>query len=236
MSKIDPFYNLFQYFIDPYICSLEMPHSSSCTIGRLLSIPVRYILMILILFEGCHSYITCVTALFYWLEMQTKYFNNLKLIRNPKQVSKHITMFKIALGTWENCLSEWMRILMGTFFVVITVFTIVSIKYASKIPIQIYWLIPTFGVTDMVIIYFVFEFVMGCHEDSTMDLYEQRNRIICENTSGRLNFENKITLKTLLGIRPISIKCGGSFILKRKTKSTYYATIVETTVNGILLS
>ncbi len=45
----------------------------------------------------------------------------------------------------------------------------------------------------------------------------------------------QMTKRRLTSLSPISMKCGGTFVLKKETKSTFYTAIVERTMEGLLV-
>lgn len=229
--EIDPFVNVYKLAIQPHFCSSVEDNSQICQVANSISIGIRYYLSLMSVLEGNRSYAIYITVIFLWLEMQSRYFQKFENMSQNLSFFKFYSKFQLALGTWDIALNEWLRTLLGAFFLTIVVCNVVTLRYGSMIPLSILWFLPTAAITEVMLIFWLFQYITACHEDTERILFEQR--ACWRNRKSDKNF--RYFSKRIKSLRPVSLKCGDSFVLKQETKSTYYQAIVETTVDGLLL-
>lgn len=228
---MDPYINVYTFYFRYRVCDTTI--ENSCKLPDIIAFVIRLILGYFDVTEACRSFSLLMITLFLWLEMQTKYFERLKSIQNNLFFPWY-HRYQLALRTWEKALFEWIRILMGTFFVVIVVCNVVSVKYVvrGRMPAYVAWLIPSVSILYMSTVYLLFPYIMGSHEDTEELLRRRRYQLFLERKS-RKDFE--VQRRMLVAIRPISLRCGDSFILKKETKSAFYGVVVARTIDGILM-
>ena len=229
--KLDPFYGLYLYFVAPI---------GSTWLTYIFPL-IRYVLMAIYWLEAVRLCSIFIVILFYWLEMQSKYLDYIERI--AMKIENNCTFqfcdeyikLQIVCQTWENTFGYWIQLCLSTAFLLIVFCAISAIKYASVIPFTVYWPLILIGVFDSGLVYFLFPFVTECKETTEDLLKEYRLKTLGNLKSWGLGWKRKILMRRLNGMRPIAVKCGGGFSLKRTTKCTFSASIIEVTVNGILL-
>lgn len=230
-ENVDSFYNIYTHYIKSYFCTDGAPHS--CDVANWTSIVTRFLLCFFGFAEGSRTQMTILTVFFLWLEMQSRYQFLLLRKLNSQEFFRWYNKVRIALSIVEHVLSSWIQTLMMAFFFVIVVANVATIRFITVLPLKVFWFVPACSFLYSSSLSLLFPHIMGCNEQTDFILQKCRQEILHNCRTSSLSV--KVTLKILRSLRPISLKCGSSFILKRNTKSTFYDTIVQRTVDGILL-
>lgn len=207
------------------------------TILNIALIIVRVILMTLFMSEAARLFSTFVVIMLHWVEMQSTYLlwiqGNLRFTSDEDFHRKYI-QFRIALQTWEIPYSDWIRSMMTIFFCLIVLCNITAVKYPDKIPFLMYIFVLDVSIADFFTISVTLPFFTDSHESTQKILLEKRKIIIFNGTKISLQ-SRKVASRQLRSLRPVAVKCGSSFILKKSTKSAFYNEIVQATMNGVLI-
>lgn len=218
-SNADPIYSVLK------LMSEDKP---SCTARGIGITIMRILIQCIIAFEATRTYTLCMLLLFLWLEMQFTWLNGLTS-HCRKRCEKFCNFYQIGcivMKTWEVALAEWIRIFMSTLFIVIVTCNVITVKYSKVVPLSLLWLFPIFSIINACVVYLVFPFLCGLIGYTKNIILQYK--MICY---GR----GKTEYKVILSLRPMSIKCGETFLLRRKTKSEFYMAVVQRTIEGILL-
>lgn len=228
-NNLDPFYFSGSYIIHEILqLDLEAIAFSGFKVKSVFN-ATRCILTILMCAEASRSHCFNITMLLYWLEMQTKYLHILTKLPVEKALIWY-PRFQIVLATMSKPLFRWLQVLLETFFWVIVSCNVATIKLSSVIPIATFMLIPVISLTDMMIIYLVFPLIAEC-PDHTAKLLKS---LMLELNLGKT--KRRMLRKKLKSMKIITLYCGKAFPLKNETKTTFYHTIIQRTLDGILLN
>lgn len=175
-------------------------------------------------------YSITMTCLFFWLEMQAKYLTRLSSVveENDEQFFNWYSAFDIASGIWKDAVSEIIRVCMGCMHAVIVVCLVVSIRYFDQMPLSTCWFVPTVALVNAMMFCIMLPYLTGCLEQ-TKQLIADKKRM----TSMCLKPKwSKVKLRSL---RYVAMHCGGTFPLKRHTKSEFFRSVVDRTLDGVLI-
>lgn len=147
------------------------------------------------------------------------------------------------MAIMDKVLSNWLQIFMGTFFVMIVVCTVASIQYVGVIPFTVYCVIPSCGVMDIFVVYLIFPFITGCHEETEVIIENAYKKILIRKSSidekmftkKYINSRKNLHEKMIKSTKPISLKCGNIFVLKKSTKGKFYEAVIARVIDGVLL-
>lgn len=219
--NLDPLYSLQRF-------TKWLPHPVEVA-GRLVSTQISF-------FVALQTYGLAVTSLFLWLEMQSRYFLHLK---NMTKVTNHqiffnwYAIFQIVVKIGKNPISEWIRIYMCSMFGVIVECNVMSIRNFGEVPLHIFWFIPSISVVNLVLCNIMLPYVTGCVEQTKKMITKKENLINAFNFNSAL--DRKFNKRKVKCFQPVSMHCGGTFPLKQHTKSQFLLTIVDRTLDGILI-
>lgn len=147
---------LWAYHLDPvgsvleYLFAHDVPHGGSVSISL-----TRLILMILFLAEASRIYASFVALIFHWLEMVSVY---LELVRaSSSRISNsefwlHYVQLQLVIQTWEKPFAEWIKLMMGTFLVIIVFCNIIAMKFYTIISPMLILMVSTCTIVDILVV------------------------------------------------------------------------------------
>lgn len=220
---------LVYYNLDPYYgLNLFYHWSSSYT-----EIAVRFVITLIGFIVGVQIYGLTMTSLFLWLEMQSKYLKLLASLTKSDAFFPWYYKFDIVSKIGKNVTSERIRIYMASMFGVIVVCNVITIRNFGEIPFEVFWFIPTISWFNCLLFYFMVPYLTECMEDTKQMILEKEGIMTSSHRSSVLEIKwGKMKIRSL---KPIAMHCGGTFPLKKHTKSEFLLAIVQRTLDGILI-
>lgn len=227
-ENVDVYVGIFQYQLAPIFCTSNI----SCQVFNWLSKVTRFLVILGSFMEGIRTQMVIIVVLFTWLEMQSRYLFLLGKLTSSKKFFSLYIKFRLVMKIVDDVLSNWIRALMLTCFFIIVASNVATIKLYSVLPLTLFWFPPACSVLYSISLFFVFTHMMGC--------FEQTDRIL-KNCRQHLGYKyygefcSLMKVKKLRSIPTVALKCGGSFTLKRDTKTTFFNEVILRTVDGILI-
>lgn len=197
-------------------------HGSRNITMALIFLIFRYIFIFMCYFDGFRNWAVVYTMFFLWLEMQSKYLNQLRRSLTTKAFVSSYQKLQLCFQTWENGLNQLVYFIMSGFFAIIVMSNLIFVNFRQHLPVIIWWYMPMLSVLLTTLLTLWFPFIVECHEQTKLLLRRQKSL-------------SKSNWRKLHGLRPVSVKCAGAFIIKRETRSTFLESIVMRTVDGILM-
>lgn len=229
VQRLDPLYCVITFYMAPCL-DVDTIIFSVISSLRLASLIIGFL-------ESFRTYSVLMGTLFLWLEMQSMFIQCLQAIPAFSESGHFFRMynsFRIVLKTWEDALFQWMLILMGSLFSMIVLCNVTTLKYWGAVPLSVIWFMPGCSLTDTLIFFFIFPFIVGCHE-KTRDILHQRRHALRANIFKGSILDMKVAERQLHCLKPISMQCGQLFVLERDTKAQFYNGIIGRTMDGVLL-
>lgn len=227
----DPFYS-YHVYLGAYTklgrgCHVDQSGQFLTTI----SFFVRVSISVVTALEAYRLFAITFSLLIYWCEIVSKCLLALRWGVPPQHFYKSYLVTKVTMKIWEDCLNNWIRLLLGCFFWVIVISARTVFKY-NDLTFLIRWIFIAFGVVGTGAIYFLFSFFVGFLEESELLLKERGG-----NAGIVFKTRNEVILlrKRLRALKPIEVKCGDSFLLKKSTKTTFYGAVISRTVDILLM-
>lgn len=224
LTKNDPFYGIQRYY---YILTGFCVRLGFAAIVLFL---IRTVILLFFVAEAYRLLLLNVFLSFYWLEMLSKYLHWIRKIKRSDHFQKWYVRCQLICKVWEHYLNSWMRLMFGTFFFVIILGNTIVLRYYAQVPPIEFWIFPFASVLTASCVYFTFPVITACLEECTVEL--RRRFVKAKGLRGKLGLAQR---KQVAALRPISIKCGGNFVIKKKTQSTFYEAVIYRTVDAILL-
>lgn len=175
-----------------------------------------------------------ISVLLYWCEMESLFLEHLEYILDSDSAHflANFRLFQICFKGWEAVLSLIVGLVMGAFFNLIVISNVTVINFFNEMPTSLAIVQIFLSVTLLFVLDFSLP-VMGSCYDKTGNLLRAKKKQL---EAGQPGFSRKFELKVLKSIRPIPIRCGGFFDLRRDSLSQYFNGIVQRTVDSVLLT
>lgn len=229
-ENLDPWFHIQEYFFPEEELASRPMEAMLCFCVRLALATVGFI-------EGPRLIFTFLCTLLYWLEMQSRYVHLLlaqaKLTRKRLRrrhdlclLIKLYRQFQVVSKASEHFLNSWIASWLPTAFMMIVMGNVGSLKYFGELPLIVYAFLPVASLVQSVGLYLAFPYMVAVDQDTKLLLRKSQGEMVCKE---------KVILKELRSLKPVSLKLGQSFILKKHTKATFYDAIVMRTVDGLLL-
>lgn len=201
-----------------------------------IDVSLRLVFMFIAFVDGLQVYGLTMTSLSLWLEMQSKYLKRLGssvILEKGDHFFKSYSIFHMVSRIGKDATSETIRIYMGSMFGVTVVCNVITIRYFGQVPFEVFWFLPTVAVINSLLFYMLVPYLTGCLEETKEMIKEKKRRINPQNSGSCLELKwGKMKIRSL---RPIAMHCGGTFPLKKHTKSEFLLAIVQRTLDGILI-
>lgn len=192
----------------------------------------RVILSYIAFLEWYRIFAILIGTIFYWLEMEWRQLQKLKRLRGHAFYEAYLK-FQLCFKILEEAMDFLVYFVMSTFFAMIVLGNTIVVNFSDQIPPSIWWYVPILSGSMTVVLYVSLPFIADCHE-GTEALISLRKSHLWKGKRSRN--ERKMEQRMLRGMRPVSVKCGGCYIVKKDTKSTYFNGIVQRTVDAVLLT
>ncbi|CAL8069382.1 unnamed protein product [Orchesella dallaii] len=232
-SAATPFAIVFNDILPKTICN---PGNTECIQFREFFIgSLRVVMSIISFSQGCGFlaflftfgiiYLSCI---FTSIKMM---YVSLSSDKNVTRFSIRYKAFQIVVQVFNNFGGTLISISMAFGFYLVVFCTVASVKTVGTLPLRIYWFLPMVDWIVITVIHFALPLAAEVYVKTELILKKLHWNVVESRNS---SFEFKLGRMVERSLKPMQFKCWNFYGIKVSTKTRYYSSILDTTIDTLL--